>query len=89
MISKFTPPGIKVVALRTGFGIVAGKLYTVRGFVLNRHWRTKEPDHHVLFEEIGPRMGKFGEVGYPRDAFKIPDLRRTRRQIFNEDLIDA
>lgn len=79
MISEFTPPGIKVVCLRTGKvcpEIKVGALYTVRGFVINRHWRTREPDPHVLLVEVGRPDGKFGEVGYPRDAFKIPFLSR-------------
>jgi hypothetical protein len=74
MISQFTPPGIQVVALRTGFEIVAGRLYTVRGFVINRHWRTGEPDPHVLLVEVSRPRGWLGEVGYPRDAFEIPDI---------------
>ena len=81
MISEFTPRGIKVVALRTGFEIVAGRLYTVRGMVINRHWRTREPDPHVLLEEIAQPLGRFGEVGYPRDAFDIPSLPKTVRQL--------
>jgi hypothetical protein len=80
MISAFTPPGIKVAALRTGFEIEAGRLYTVRGFVINRHWRTREPDPHVLFEEVGRPLGRRGEVGYPRDAFEIPDLVRIEKR---------
>ncbi len=81
MISEFTPPGIKVVALRTGFEIVAGRLYTVRGFVINRHWRTREPDAHVLFEEVRHPNGRRGEVGYPRCAFEIPSLPRVEREL--------
>ena len=73
-ISAFTPPGVAVVAVRAGCGIELGKLYTVRGFVLNRHWRTREPDPHVLFEEVAMPMGEFGEVGFPRDGFEIPSL---------------
>lgn len=75
MISEFTPPGIKVAALRTGVvcpEIVAGRLYTVRGMIICRHWRTREPDAHVLFEEVGRPLGKYGEVGYPREPFEIP-----------------
>ena len=79
MISEFTPPGIKVVALRTGYGIEKGELYTVRGFVLNRHWKTREPDPHVLFDEIEHPIGHphpvYGdEIGFPRDAFDIPSF---------------
>lgn len=83
MISEFTPPGIQVVALKSGKEgireIVKGQLYTVRGFVMNRHWKTREPDPHVLFEEVGRPHGKRGEIGYPRDAFDIPTLRVKRR----------
>ena len=77
MISSFTPPGIKVVALRSGKvcpEIVAGQTYTVRGMVINRHWKTREPDAHVLFEEVSRPHGKFGEVGYPREPFDIPSF---------------
>lgn len=74
MISAFTPPGIRIVALRSGFEIEAGQTYTVRGFVVNRHWRTREPDPHVLLDEVRRPMGKRGEVGFPRDGFVIPDL---------------
>lgn len=74
MISQFTPPGIKVVALRTGADIVAGRLYTTRGMVLNRHWRTREPDPHVLLEEARQPPGRFGEVGYPREGFELAAL---------------
>ena len=74
MISEFTPPGIKVVAIKTGFEIVAGRLYTVRGMVINRHWKTREPDAHVLFEEARHRRGRKGERGYPREAFDIPSF---------------
>lgn len=85
MISEFTPPGVQVVALRSGgLGvreIVAGRLYTVRGFAINRHWRTREPDPHVLFEEVVRPLGKRGEVGYPRDAFEIPALPRVSREL--------
>lgn len=81
MISEFTPPGIKVIALRSGFEIVAGTLYTVRGFVINRHWKTREPDPHVLFEEVGRPLGRRGEVGYPRDAFEIPALPKVAREL--------
>ena len=85
MISEFTPPGIQVVALRTGGEgvreIVAGRLYTVRGFVINRHWKTREPDPHVLLEEVVRPRGKFGEVGYPRDAFEIPALPQVERAL--------
>lgn len=83
MISEFTPPGVQVVALRSGrigvSEIVKGRLYTVRGMVMNRHWKTREPDPHVLFEEVGRRMGRFGEIGYPRDAFEIPALTPVRK----------
>lgn len=82
MISEFTPPGIRVVALRSGYGIEAGRLYTVRGFVTNRHWRTREPDPHVLLDEIGHPAGmppgRFGEIGFPRDAFRTPSLAGAR-----------
>lgn len=84
MISSFTPPGIKVVALRSGKvcpEIVAGRLYTVRGMVINRHWKTREPDAHVLFEEVSRPLGKFGEVGYPRDPFEIPSLPTVSREL--------
>ncbi len=81
MISEWTPPGIKVVALRTGFEIVAGRLYTVRGMVLNRHWKTREPDPHVLFEEVSHPRGSLGEIGYPRDAFDIPALPKVSREL--------
>lgn len=81
MISEFTPPGIKVIALRTGVEIIAGALYTVRGMVINRHWKTREPDPHVLFEEVGRPLGRFGEVGYPRDAFEIPSLPQVSREL--------
>ncbi len=84
MISEFTPPGIQVIALRggkeRGVGeIVKGQLYTVRGFVICRHWRTREPDPHVLLEEVARPRGQRGEVGYPRDAFEIPALTKTQR----------
>ncbi len=72
MISGFTPPGIKIVALKSGFGIVAGATYTLRNFVINRHWRTREPDPHVLLEEVVHPPGRHGEIGYPREAFDIP-----------------
>lgn len=87
MISAFTPPGIKVIALRSGYGIEAGALYTVRGFVINRHWRTREPDPHVLFHEIAQPRGCIGEVGYPRDAFDIPSL--VKGDIKARSLVDA
>lgn len=78
MISPFVPPGVLIEALRSGYGIVAGERYTVRGFVLNRHWRTREPDPHVLLTEllhpVGLPKGKRGEIGFPRDGFVIPDL---------------
>jgi len=85
MISEFTPPGIKVVALRSGYGIEKGALYTVRGFVICRHWRTREPDPHVLFEEVSPVGWKKPvhgkEIGFPRDAFDIPSLPRLVREM--------
>lgn len=86
MISEFTPPGIKVVALRSGEPhlvpeIVAGRLYTVRGMVMNRHWKTREPDPHVLLEEVGRPPGRLGEVGYPRDGFDIPALPTVSREL--------
>lgn len=85
MISEFTPPGIQIVALRSGDDtvreIVAGRLYTVRGFVLNRHWKTREPDPHVLLEECQRPLGLRGEVGYPRDAFEIPALPKVAREL--------
>ena len=77
MISEFTPPGIKVIALRSDPRVPEigkGALYTVRGMVINRHWKTREPDPHVLFEEVGRPLGLHGEVGYPRDAFDIPSF---------------
>ena len=74
MISAFTPPGVQIVALRSGFEVEAGATYTVRGFVVNRHWRTREPDPHVLLVELARPRGRIGEVGYPRDAFVIPDI---------------
>lgn len=74
MISAFTPPGIKVVALKSGAEVVAGRTYTVRAFVINRHWKTREPDPHVLFEEVAHPSGRRGEIGYPREAFDIPNL---------------
>lgn len=74
MISEFTPPGIKVVAIRTGGNIVTGRLYTTRGMVLNRHWRTREPDAHVLLVETRQPPGRFGEVGYPREGFELAAL---------------
>jgi hypothetical protein len=86
-ISEFTPPGIKVVAIRSGKvcpEIVAGRLYTVRGMVINRHWKTREPDAHVLFEEATRPLGKRGEVGYPRDAFEIPSLPAVARELMAE-----
>jgi len=81
MISEFTPPGIRVVALRTGFEIVAGRLYTVRGMIINRHWKTREPDPHVLFWEVSHPRGRFGEIGYPRDGFDIPSLPNVSREL--------
>lgn len=84
MISEFTPPGVKVVALRNGIAcpeIVKGALYTVRGMIINRHWKTREPDPHVLFEEVGRPMGRIGEVGYPRDAFDIPSMPIKTKQL--------
>jgi len=76
MISEFTPPGIKVIALRGDgqYGVTKGDLLTVRGMVINRHWRTREPDPHVLFEEISMPIGTFGEIGWPRDAFDLPSM---------------
>ena len=74
MISAFTPPGVQVVALRTGYEVEAGATYMVRGFVVNRHWRTREPDPHVLLVEIARPRGRIGEVGYPRCAFVIPNV---------------
>lgn len=73
-ISAFTPPGVRVIALRSGYGIEAGETYTVRGFVVNRHWRTREPDPHVLLEEVAIPRGRIGEIGFPRDGFRIPNL---------------
>lgn len=73
MISAFTPPGVQTIALRTGYEVEAGATYTVRGFVVNRHWRTREPDPHVLLVELARPCGRIGEVGYPRDAFVIPN----------------
>lgn len=85
MISEFTPPGIKIVALRDGpagvHEIVAGRLYTVRGMVINRHWKTREPDPHVLLEEVARPAGRLGEIGYPRDGFDIPALQSGRREL--------
>lgn len=83
MISAFTPPGTRILAMRSGWGIEAGEAYTVRGFVINRHAKTREPDPHVLLVEIGHPVGfpsgKFGEIGFPRDAFRIPSLAPVRR----------
>lgn len=73
MISEFTPPGVKIIALRSGYGIEAGKTYTVRGMILNRHWRTREPDAHVLVDEAVPPSPYEGS-GYPRCAFEIPSF---------------
>jgi hypothetical protein len=81
MISEFLPPGIKVIALRGGGLIVKGALYTVRGFVINRHWKTREPDPHVLFEEVRHPDGKFGEIGYPRDGFEVPGYPVAEREL--------
>jgi hypothetical protein len=86
MISEFTPPGIVIVALRSGGPwiapeIVAGQQYTVRGMVINRHWKTREPDPHVLLVEVAQPLGKFGEIGYPRDAFDIPSLQGTGMEL--------
>ena len=82
MISAFTPAGMKIVALRTGYGITQGEIYTVRGFVLNRHARTRQPDLHVLIDEIlhpvGWLKGRFGEIGFPRDVFDYPLLNDVR-----------
>lgn len=72
MISEHLPSGTQVVALRSGHGIEAGRVYTLRGFVLNRHWRTREPDPHALFWEIEFPRGKRGPIGFPRDAFSLP-----------------
>jgi hypothetical protein len=76
MISAFTPSGMQVVARKSGYGIAKGEVYTVRGFVVNRHARTREPDPHVLLVEIdhpvGHPRGKYGEIGFPRDAFDYP-----------------
>ncbi len=84
MISAFTPPGISIIALKSGYGIEKGTIYTVRGLVGNRHWRTREPDPHVLVEEIphpvGFPKGKFGEIGFPRDAFDYPTIAPTSVQ---------
>ena len=76
MISRFTPPGCVIRALRGNgtLGVYAGRLYTVRGFVLNRHFRTKKADYHVLLAEVSAPPGRYGETGFPRDAFVIPDL---------------
>jgi hypothetical protein len=84
MISEFTPPGIQVVANRDGGAVapevVKGRLYTVRGFVINRHWRTREPDPHVLLQEVAAAPGKNGgERGYPRHAFDIPTFSEPLR----------
>lgn len=79
MISAFTPPGVRIVALRSGYGIEAGETYTVRGFVVNRHWRTREPDPHVLLEEVALPRGKISDIGFPRDAFRIPNLSKPVR----------
>ena len=85
MISEWTPPGIQVAALKDGGPgveeIRAGHLYTVRGFVINRHWKTREPDPHVLFEEAVRPKGKRGEIGYPREAFEIPALPTIKEEI--------
>lgn len=58
MISEFTPPEVKIVGLRTGGKIVAGRVYTTRGMVLNRHWKTREPDAHVLLHEVSAPRGQ-------------------------------
>ncbi|SCW77279.1 hypothetical protein SAMN02927924_02783 [Sphingobium faniae] len=85
MISAFTPVGTKIVALRSGHGVESGKQYTVRGFVVNRHFRTREPDPHVLLEEIlhpvGWPAGRFGEIGFPRDVFNYPALFKPERHL--------
>lgn len=84
MISEFTPPGIRVVALRESPlvpQIKKGALYTVRGMVINRHWKTREPDPHVLFEEVAWPRGRLGEIGFPRDAFDIPSLPGVSREL--------
>lgn len=85
MISEFTPPGIQVIALKSGKDrapeIVKGQLYTVRGWVLNRHWRTREPDPHVLLEEVAAPRGRRGERGYPREAFDIPSIASVKREL--------
>jgi hypothetical protein len=85
MISEYTPPGIQVVSLKNGGPgveeIRAGQLYTVRGFVINRHWKTREPDPHVLFDEVARPKGKRGEIGYPREAFDIPAVPKVAREL--------
>ena len=82
MLSAFTPPGTRVVALKSGYGLQAGETYTVRGFIINRHWRTREPDPHVLLVEVphpvGMPEGKISEIGFPRTAFRIPNLPPVR-----------
>jgi len=83
VISSFTPPGMQIVAIKAGFGIERGSLYTVRGFVVNRHARTREPDPHVLLVEIahpvGLAPGRYGEIGFPRDAFSYPSAPKVVR----------
>ena len=49
--------------------------------MINRHWRTREPDPHVLFAEVGRPLGTRGEVGYPRDAFDIPAMPKTDSEL--------
>lgn len=72
-----------IVALRTGYGVETGKVYHVRGFVINRHWRTREPDAHVLLVEIehpvGFPKGKYGPIGFPRDGFNYPQTVDVKR----------
>lgn len=84
MISQFTPPGIKIVALRSGGDrdeITAGAIYTTRGMVMNLHWKTREPDAHVLLEEVRADDRGGGERGYPRDGFELATLPRVDREL--------
>lgn len=71
MISKFTPPGIKIVQVKS---LQVGRVWTTRGMVLCRHPITREIEAHVLLEEMPPVYGKFGERGYPLDYFELADL---------------
>ncbi|PHQ58831.1 MAG: hypothetical protein COC10_13795 [Sphingobium sp.] len=84
MISAFTPVGMAIVAKRSGYGIIAGAVYHVAGFVLNRHWRSRAADPHVLLAEIdhplGWPRGRYGRIGFPRDAFDYPATAPARQK---------